>query len=94
MDIHLSYVLRSVIGQVQTPSHQLEFEVGRYTRIRQEERICQLRHQGVESEEHYACHCRVFYEIRGRYHCVFKQGFGPLCKVMEYEYQQCLGLSC
>ena len=23
---------------------------------------------------------------------MFKQGFGPLRKVMEYEYQQCLGL--
>ena len=27
----------------------------------------------------------VFHEIRGRYHCVFKQGFGPLHKVMEYK---------
>ena len=27
------------------------------------------------------CHCSVFYEIRRRYHCLFKQGFGPLCKV-------------
>ena len=30
-----------------------------------------LCHQGVESEEHYVCHCSVFYEIRGRYHCLF-----------------------
>ena len=40
-------------------------------------------HQGVESKEHYVCHCSVFYEIRGR-------GFGPLRKVMEYEDQRCL----
>ena len=33
-----------------------------------------------------------FHEIRGRYHCLFKQGFGPLRKVIEYEDQQCLGL--
>ena len=77
MDIHLSYALRSVIGQLRTSSHQLEIEVGRYTRIPVEERICQLCHQEVESEEHYVCHCSVFYEIRGRYHCLFKQGFGP-----------------
>ena len=39
----------------------------------------------MESEEHYVCHCAVFYEIRGTYHCLFKQVFGPLCKVMEFE---------
>ena len=33
MDIHLSYALRSVIGQLRASSHQLEIEVGRYTRI-------------------------------------------------------------
>ena len=45
-----------------------------------EERICQLCHQGVESKEHYVCHYSVFYEIRGWYHCLFKQVFfmGPL----------------
>ena len=34
----------------------------------------------------------VFYEIRRRYHCLFKQGFGPRCKAMDYKDQQCLGL--
>ena len=92
MDIHLSCALCSVIGQLRTSSHQLQIEVRRYTRLPLEERICQLCHQGVESEEHYVCHCSVFYEIRGRYHCLFKQGFGPLRKVMEYEDQQRLGL--
>ena len=29
---------------------------------------------------------------RGRYCCLLKQDFGPLCKVMEYKDQQCLGL--
>ena len=27
------------------------------------------------SEEHKVCHCTVFYEIREKYHCLFKQGF-------------------
>ena len=40
--------------------------------------------QGVESEEHYNCVWAVFYEIRGRYHCLFEQGFGPLCKLIEW----------
>ena len=92
MDIHLSYALRSVIGQLRTSSHQLQIGVGRYTRLPLDERICQLCHQGVEFEEHYVCHYSVFYEIRGRYHCLFKQGFGPLRKVREYEDQRYLGL--
>ena len=52
----------------------------------------QLYQQGVDSETRYVCHCSVLYEIRGRYHCLFKQGFGPPHKVMEYKDQQCLGL--
>ena len=56
-----------------------------------EERICQLCHRAMEFEEDYVYHCVVFYKTRGRYHCLFKQGFGPH-KVMEYEDQRCLGL--
>ena len=59
----------------------------RYARIPLEERIFKLCHQGVESKEHYVCHCSVFYEIRGRYHCLLKQRFGSVRKVMEYEDQ-------
>ena len=91
MDINLSYALRSVIGQLQSSSHQLEIEVGWHALILLEERICQLRHQGLESEEHYVCHSSVSYEIRGRYHCLFKQGSGPVCKITGYD-QQRLGL--
>ena len=64
MDIHLSNMLRSVIGQMQTSSQQLQIEVGRYARISLEERICQLRHQEVESEEQNICHCTFFYVLR------------------------------
>ena len=92
IDIHLSHALCSVIGQLWTLAHQWEIEVGRYTQIPLEERICQLCHQGVESKEHYDCHCSVFDERRGRYCCLFKQRFGPLCKVMEYEDRRCVGL--
>ena len=75
MDIHLSYALCSVIGKLQTLSHQFVIEVGKYAQIPLDERICLLGQQGVESKEH--CHCGVFYEMRGRYHCLFKQGFAP-----------------
>ncbi len=92
MDTHLSHALRTVIGQLRTSSHQLEIEKGRYAGKPMAERICQLCHREVESEEHYVCHCSVFYEIRGRYHCLFQNGFGPLPTIMEYKDQRCLGL--
>ena len=57
---HLSYALHSVIGQLQTSSHQLEIVVGRYTQIFLEERICQSCHEGVESEEHYVCYSSIY----------------------------------
>lgn len=92
MDTHLSLEIRSAIGQIRTSSHQLRIETGRYTYIAREDRICELCHQEVESEEHYICRCTVHYEIRGRYHCLFREGFGPLRRVMEFEDQRCLGL--
>ena len=75
------------IGQFRTSSLQLEIEVRKYARIPLEARIRQLCQQGVEYEEHYGRHCSVFNEINGRYHCLFKQGVHPQCKVMEYEDQ-------
>ena len=53
MNMYLSYVQRHMIGQLRTSSHQIEIEVVRYTQIPLEERIRQLYHPGVESEEHY-----------------------------------------
>ena len=41
---------------------------------------------------HHICRCLVYYEIRGRFHCLFRDGFGPLTKVMNYTDQRCLGL--
>ena len=83
------HMLHITSHNIHNAQFSLQMEVGRYTRILLEERICHLCHQGVESEEHYVCHCSVFYEIRGRYHCLFKQGFGPIRKVIEYEDQRC-----
>ena len=41
---------------------------------------------------HHLCRCPVYYEIRGRFHCLFKEGFWPLARVMNFEDQRCLGL--
>ena len=59
----------------------------RYVRISLYKRVRQLCNQEMKYEERYVCHCAVFYEIRGRYHCLFKQGFDPLHNVVGYEYQ-------
>ena len=92
MDSHLSHGLRCVIGQMRTSSHQLEIETGRFRGIPAKDRTCQLCHREPETELHFIYHCPVYYEIRGRYHCLFRDGFGPLSKVMSFPDQRCLGL--
>ena len=92
MDIHLSHGLRCAIGQIRTSSHQLEIETGRFRGIPADSRICRLCHTEPETELHYMCHCTVYYEIRGRFHCLFREGFGPFSRVMSYQDQRCLGL--
>ena len=92
MDTHLSHGVRCVIGHMRTSSHQLEMETGRFKGVRAQARICQLCHIEPETELQHICHCPVYYEIRGRFHCLFREGFGPLFKVMRYEDQRCLGL--
>ena len=91
MDIHLSYVLHNVIGQLQTSSLSVRdwgMDICTTTSRRKNLPIV----SSWSEIEHYVCHCGVFYKIRGSYHCLFKQGFGPICKVMEYEDHRCLGL--
>ncbi len=92
MDTHLSHGIRCAIGQLRTSSHQLQIETGRYGGIPVEARICHLCRIEPETELHYTCHCPVYYEIRGRFHCLFREGFGPFSRVMRYEDQRCLGL--
>ena len=92
MDTHLSHSIRCIIGQFCTSSHNLEIETGRFRGIQAKDRLCQLRRIEPETEMHHICRCPVYYEIRGRFHCLFRDGFGPLTKVMNYTDQRCLGL--
>lgn len=91
MDTQLPHGLRIVIGQIRTSSHHLRIETGRWEGIQTEERICPLCDREPETEEHYICRCTVYYDIRGRYHCLFQEGFGPLRRIMQFEDQRCLG---
>ncbi|KAH7422442.1 hypothetical protein KP509_12G008600 [Ceratopteris richardii] len=92
MDTHLSYGVRCAIGRMRTSSHQLEIETGRYRRVPTQDRICRICHMEPERELHYICHCSAYYEIRGCFHCLFREGFGPFSRAMGYEDQRCLGL--
>ena len=92
MDVHLSYNVRSAIGQIRASSHNLEIETGHFRGIQGEERMCQLCRIEPETEMHHIYCCPVYYEIRGRFHCLFREGFGPQARVMNYTDQRCLGL--
>ncbi|KAI5071882.1 hypothetical protein GOP47_0014133 [Adiantum capillus-veneris] len=41
---------------------------------------------------HYICQCTVYYEIRGCFHCLLREGFGPSFRVMSYQDHKCLEL--
>ena len=92
MDTHLSHGIWCAIGQIRTSSHNLEIETGRFRGIRAKDRICQLCRIEPKTELHHICLCPLYYEIRGRFHCLFSEGLGPLTKVMNYIDQRCLGL--
>ena len=70
-DIYISFFLSLSL------SYHLEIEIHRYAFKSMEEQICQSCHQRMLIGRT-LCQCIVCYERKGRYHCLFKQGFGPL----------------
>ena len=66
-----------------TSSRQLETEISRYPHEFTEEQICKLCNWAMELEERYVSYSAV---------CLFKQGFGPPHKLMEYKEQWYLAL--
>lgn len=64
--------MRIAIGQLCVSSHCLTVETGGAEGIPKESRICRLCLAGVETEEHYICHSPVYYEIQGRFCCLFR----------------------
>ena len=86
-------MLQISLDQFKVSSHRLRIESGRIEGIPREGRnytLCDL-HE-IESEEHFALRYTIYYAIRGRYHCLFHDGFGPLPHILEYLDQWCLAV--
>ena len=83
--LHLPHALRISLGQFRVWSHRLQIESERAEGIPREGRICPLCNlQEIESEENFAFRCPIYYAIRGRYHCLFRDGFGPLPHMLQF----------
>ena len=52
-------------SQLRCISHELEIEIGRYSRTPREERLCSCGE--VEDEEHFILHCHQYTHIRNKY---------------------------
>ena len=78
IDTYLAHASRRVLGQLRTSSCHLDIDVGRYACTPLEERICELRHHGVESDDIMFATILFVIELRRRYHCFFKGHFNAL----------------
>ncbi|KAJ7296952.1 hypothetical protein O6H91_Y088500 [Diphasiastrum complanatum] len=88
----LSYGLQYRIGQLRVSSHQLAIEMGRYTDTPRPQRICQLcSMQEVEDESHFIFRCPIYYEIRGRYYCLYRDTPLSLGSFLAYPDTRCVG---
>ena len=92
MDIHLSYRVGSAIGQICTSSHNLEIETGRFQGIQAEDRMCQLCQIEPETELHHICRFPEYYEIRGCFHSLFREGFWATHQSHELHRSEMLGI--
>ena len=68
VDIIRNDFLRKTLSRFRMSSHCLEIEVGRYSNIPQNDRMCKLcsNHQ-VESEYHFLLHCPLYSDLRQKY---------------------------
>jgi hypothetical protein len=88
---HWMHSLRIPLGQLRVGSHRLRIETDHH--IPQTDRICQMCHlQEPETEMHLIFRCPIYYEIRGRYHCLFRDSGGSLSTFFRYQDQRCLAL--
>jgi hypothetical protein len=88
---HWMHSLRIPLGQLRVGSHRLRVETDHH--IPRSDRICQMCHlQEPETERHLIFRCPVYYEIRGRYYCLYRDSGDSLSTFFRYQDQRCLAL--
>ena len=87
---HWMHALRIPLGLLRVGSHRLRVETDH--QIDRPNIIFQLCHlQEVETESHFIFRCPIYYEIKGRFHYLFK-GPQTLAAFFRYTDQRCLAL--
>ena len=88
---HLVHALHIPLGQFRVGSHRLRVETDH--QVDRLDRLCQVCHlQEVETEVHFILRCSVYYEIIGRFHCLFRDS-QTLTEFFRYPDQRCLAPS-
>ena len=84
------HALHIPLGQFRVGSHRLRVEIDH--QVDKLDRLCQVCHlQEVETEVHIILGCAVYYEIRRRFHCLFRD-YRTLAQFFRYPNQRCLAL--
>ena len=69
---HWTHTLFISLGSFRVGSHQLHIQTGH--QIDRKDRIYLLCHlREVETESHFIFCCPIYYEIRGRFYCLFRE---------------------
>ena len=85
-----SHALQISLGSFRVGSHCLRAQSDH--QIAREERTCVFCTSGeVENEAHFLFRCPIYYEIRGRFFCLFRECFS-LYDFFSYYDQRCLAL--
>jgi hypothetical protein len=83
--------LRIPLGQLQVDSHRHRIETVNH--IPRSDRICQSCYlREPKTEMHPIFRCPIYYEIRERYHCLYRHSRGSLSTFFRYQDQRCLAL--
>ena len=62
-----AFILSSYQAPLSLIAHSLEIEVGRYSNVHRENRLCKYYLNVVESEYHFSLTCPKYYDLRKKY---------------------------
>ena len=87
---HQMHALHIPLGQFRVGSHRVRVQMDH--QIDRPYRICQVCHlQEVETEVNFISGCPIYYEIRGRFHCLFRDS-QTLASFFKYPDERFLAL--